>query len=119
MLRSRLAWIVLLAAVVVAVFLLGPALLLVKILSMPHEELSPGRLMRCGQQLAYASASLVWGAVMFRIIRSFPVLDHLTVGLAVLALVLGVTPSIVRFIDIDRCLDSGGRWNYASLQCEH
>jgi hypothetical protein len=26
--------------------------------------------------------------------------------------------SIIQFIPVDRCLDSGGRWNYQELKCE-
>ena len=44
------------------------------------------------------------------------------VALSVLALALGflaalVLPNLVRFVEVDRCLDGGGRYNYESDEC--
>lgn len=55
-----------------------------------------GWAVRSQAQLAYACASLVGGAGAFRIIRAFPVLGRLSVGLVVLSVVLGAIPSIIR-----------------------
>ena len=44
--------------------------------------------------------------------RRLAVLVALVVGALVCLLF------VARFIAVDRCLDSGGRWNYEAVECE-
>ncbi len=118
-LRSALSWLVLLVAIAFALLWLNGAAFSAWMSGGPPNPYPHGWAVRSQAQLAYACASLVGGAGAFRIIRAFPVFGRLSVGLLVLSVVLGVTPSIIRFMDIDRCLDRGGRWNYEGLQCEY
>ena len=117
--RSALSWFVLLAAIAFAVLWLNGAAFSAWMSDGPPNPYPHGWALRSQAQLSYACASLVGGAAVFRIIRTFPVFGWLSVGLVVLALGLAVSPSIIRFFEIDRCLDSGGRWSYEGLQCEH
>jgi hypothetical protein len=39
-------------------------------------------------------------------------------GVIMLLLIL-LIPKINRFLDIDQCLDGGGRWNHEKNICEH
>jgi hypothetical protein len=39
--------------------------------------------------------------------------------LVVIACAVAGALKVKEWIDIDRCLDSGGRWNYETKQCEH
>ena len=39
--------------------------------------------------------------------------------LAVAVLALWLAPKAARWLAVDRCLDSGGRWDTAQGQCEH
>ena len=75
--------------------------------------------MRSLAQLSYAGAIAIGGFAAFRIVREVPTLSRITIGLVVAAVVLAVIPSINHFIKVDRCLDSGGRWNNEGLQCEY
>ncbi len=43
----------------------------------------------------------------------------IVVLLVLLALVYHFEPRVKRFLKVDACLDHGGRWNYATEQCEH
>lgn len=39
--------------------------------------------------------------------------------LTIVILVFLIKPKLTRFFEIDKCLDSGGRWNYELEQCEY
>jgi hypothetical protein len=43
---------------------------------------------------------------------------RVTVLVAVAALAIFVGVWFMRWLAIDRCLDAGGRWNYATRACE-
>jgi hypothetical protein len=43
----------------------------------------------------------------------------LLIVLAALGLLTVGALKVKEWIDIDRCLDSGGSWNYSKKQCEH
>lgn len=85
----------------------------------PPTPFPQGWASRAHAQLAYAGAIALGGIGAFRAIREAPSLSRITILLLVACLLLGVWPSASEFVQIDRCLDSGGRWNYAGLQCEH
>ena len=42
----------------------------------------------------------------------------IVIALLALAFSLWLAPKAARWLAIDRCLDSGGRWNEALSQCE-
>lgn len=68
--------------------------------------------------LCYAVAATLGGVVLFRVIRRPPRLDRAALGLVVLALVFIAAPHARRFLLVDRCLDSGGRWDAAAFRCQ-
>jgi FtsZ-interacting cell division protein ZipA len=37
----------------------------------------------------------------------------------VIIAIIGIGMWCNRFMEIDKCLDSGGRWNYETNECEH
>jgi hypothetical protein len=117
-LRSTLAWLVLCASVLVALFLLNGAVFSAWMSGGPPNPYPQGWAMRSQAQVTWALAVAVGGFAAFKLIRELPVLRRLTVALAVVSGALGVFPSVNEFLQVDRCLDGGGRWNHEGLQCE-
>jgi len=68
--------------------------------------------------LCFSIATLLGGVAAFRLIGSFPKIGVMTVVLGALALAFVVVPYGRAFLDADRCLDSGGRWNDGNYLCE-
>ena len=68
--------------------------------------------------LCFSIAVLLGGIVAFRVIGSFPKIGVLTAVLGILALTFLAIPYGRAFLDSDRCLDSGGRWNELYYRCE-
>ena len=73
---------------------------------------------RAFMHVCFSGAFLFLGVAIFRIAGSFPRVGSLSRGFALVALLLGVTPYARAFLDQDRCLDAGGRWNHAEYRCE-
>ncbi len=73
---------------------------------------------RAFAHLCYAVAAALGGILLFRVIRRPPRLDRAALVLAVLALVVIAAPHARRFLLVNRCLDSGGRWDAAAFRCQ-
>jgi hypothetical protein len=67
--------------------------------------------------LCYAAAAVLGGFTLFRVTRRPPRLDRSALALLVLSVVFIAAPHARRFLLVDRCLDSGGRWDAAAFRC--
>jgi hypothetical protein len=72
---------------------------------------------RAFAHLCYAVAAVLGGFTLFRVIRA-PRLDRAALTLLALAVVFIAAPQVRRFLLVDRCLDSGGRWDAAAFRCQ-
>lgn len=43
----------------------------------------------------------------------------IAVAVAMIATGAFLAPRMIRYFEIDGCLDSGGAWNYAAAKCSH
>ena len=66
----------------------------------------------------YALAFMVGGISMFGVIRNFPEIGSLRIGMLVVAVLLALGPKARVFLQVDICLDAGGAWNYVDFKCE-
>jgi hypothetical protein len=73
---------------------------------------------RAFAHLCYAVAGVLGGVIVFRVINRPPRLDRAALALVVLALLFIAAPHVRRFVLVDRCLDSGGRWDAAAFRCQ-
>lgn len=117
-LGSALAWLVLGGTALGSLYLLNGAAFSAWMAGGPPNPYPQGWAMRSQTQLAWAVAIDFGGVAAFRLSRELPVVRKSTVALAVVCGVLAVLPSANRLLQIDRCLDGGGRWSYEGLQCE-
>lgn len=117
-LRTAAAWFVLGVALVATLFLLNGASFSAWMSGDPSNPYQHGWVVRSWGQLSWAVAAATGGCAAFRGLREFPSMRGLTVVLAVICVALALLPSANQVLQIDRCLDSGGRWNYDGLQCE-
>ena len=63
-------------------------------------------------------ASFVAATGAFRALGRLPRVGMLSWFLLVVAAGMALTPIVAREILVDSCLDNGGRWNHATLECE-
>lgn len=117
-LRSALAWLLLGTAAIGALYLLNGAAFAAWMSGGPPNPYPQGWAMRAQAQLSWAASVAIGGFAAFRIVRELPAPRRSTVALVIGAVALAVFPSANQFLQVDRCLDSGGRWNYEGLQCE-
>ena len=117
-LRSAIAWLVLCLTAFVALYLLNGAAFSAWMSGGPPNPYPEGWAMRSHEQLAWAGAVAIGGFAVFRAIREFPRLRRSTIALLVVSAGLAVFPSANKALQIDRCFDGGGRWNYEGQQCE-
>jgi hypothetical protein len=113
-----LAWLVLGTALLGSLYLLNGAAFSAWMVGGPPNPFPQGWSMRSQTQLSWAVAAAAGGFAGFRAIRDFPALRRSTLALVVVSTVFAILPSANRYLQVDRCLDSGGRWNYEGLQCE-
>lgn len=65
------------------------------------------------------SGAALFGAIgTFRALGSLPRVGVVSWVLLAIAASLALLPLIVREFLVDSCLDAGGSWNYAFLECE-
>lgn len=81
----------------------------------PYQE---GWALRAQAQYLWAAASALGAIGAFIVVRRYPAISARTWLILVAAGMLAAAPVIMREVLIDQCLDNGGRWNYAGLQCE-
>lgn len=115
---SALSWLVLGAGALLSLWLLNGAAFSAWMSGGPPNQYPDGWAMRSQAQLAWSIAVAIGGFAAFRMLREFPTVRRLTLVLLGAAAVLAVLPTVIQFLQIDHCLDSGGRWNYQGLQCE-
>ncbi len=118
LLRSTIAWLVLFVAALGTLYLLNGAAFSAWMSGGPPNPYPQGWAMRSQAQLTWAVAVAVGGFAVFRTLREFPRLRRLTIALLAVSMGLAIFPSANKALQIDRCLDSGGRWNYEGRQCE-
>lgn len=116
--RSALSWLVLGMATVLSLWLLNGAAFSAWMSCGPPSPYPDGWIMRSQAQLAWSIAVAIGGFATFRMLREFPTVRRLTLALLGASAILAVLPTAVQFLQIDRCLDNGGRWSYEGLQCE-
>ena len=117
-LRRLLGWAALLSLSSVALLLLNGAAFSAWMSGGPPNPYPQGWALRSQALFCWSLSAALAAAFGFLSIRRYPdigVRVWLTLAAGV---VLAVTPLVAREIIIDKCLDSGGRWSAASLQCE-
>jgi hypothetical protein len=114
-----LAWLTLVVALVWALLLLNSAMFSAWMSGGPPNPFPEAWATRSKWQLAWSASVAVGGLAVFRVVRGGRMRHGLTVALVLAAALLGSYPSANEFLQIDRCLDAGGRWDYGRLRCEH
>ncbi|ABM93345.1 hypothetical protein Mpe_A0383 [Methylibium petroleiphilum PM1] len=113
-----LRWTSLLVALAVGLFFLNDAFFSAWVAGGPPSEHKLGWERRSQGSLAFALASLFAGAFLFRALVRLPKPGRLSWFLAAVAILLAAAPLVAREVLIDKCLDSGGRWNNMFIECE-
>lgn len=116
--RSFVAWLVLCAVGLYALLLLNSALFSAWMSGGPPNPYPDGWVLRSKAQLLWAMATALAAIGLFRAIRKHPSHGRMTWFVLALACCLAFYPLVEREILIDQCLDNGGQWNSAGLQCE-
>lgn len=112
------SWAALVASILVAMLFLNSAAYGAWLSSGPPTDVPAWWLHRSFAHLCFAGAALALGVAVFLTVRA-PRITRLSVVLATVALLLLVMPYVRSFLAVDRCLDSGGRWDAATSACEH
>jgi hypothetical protein len=118
LMKNVARWIVLVSAIVVAAFYLNSAAFSAWVSGGPPNDYPEAWAQRALIQLCFSIAVLLGGMVAFRLISSFPKVGRTTFVLGTLALIVVGLPYGREFLDTDRCVDRGGRWNGLSYRCE-
>ena len=113
-----LRWAWLLLAVVAGLFFLNDAFFSAWVAGGPPSEHKLGWERRSQASLALSLACFFAGAFLFRALIRLPRPGRLVWLYAVVAGLLALAPFAAREVLIDKCLDSGGRWNRMSIECE-
>jgi hypothetical protein len=117
--RNFVSWFALCALGLYALVLLNGAFFSAWMSGGPPNPYPAGWALRAKAQLIWALAAGTGAFGAFFLVRRYPLVGKLTWVILGISFVLAITPFIGRELLIDRCLDSGGRWSYAGLQCEH
>ena len=113
-----LRWASLLLAIVAGLFFLNDAFFSAWVAGGPPSEHKLGWERRSQGSLALSLACFFTGAFLFRALIRLPKPGRLAWLFAVIAAFLALAPFVAREVLIDNCLDSGGRWNRMSFECE-
>jgi hypothetical protein len=113
-----LRWVSLLLAIVAGMFFLNDAFFSAWVAGGPPAEHKLGWEHRSQGSLFLALACFFAGAFLFRALGRLPKPGLIAWLLAVVALLLALAPFMAREVLIDKCLDSGGRWNRMFIECE-
>jgi len=112
-------WFALPIFIAAALFFLNDAFFSAWVSGGPPSDHKVGWERRSEASLLFSFASVVGGAAVFRAMGRFPLVGRVSWALAVVALLLACAPFVAREVLIDKCLDSGGRWSSAFIECEH
>lgn len=115
---SGIRWIILLASIVAAAVYLNSAAFSAWVAGGPPNPYPEAWGQRALVHLCMAGTILLAGIAVFRVVGSFPSLGRTTILLFILALLIFGVPYVREFLQSDACLDSGGRWNSGTYQCE-
>jgi hypothetical protein len=116
--RGIAKWCLLIACVSVALLLLNSALFSAWMSGGPPNPHPQGWARRSEALVLFALAAFVAGVALFPVVARFPSIGRISWGLVLVAAALASAPFVARFVLIDSCLDQGGRWNHATLECE-
>jgi hypothetical protein len=111
-------WAALLACIALGLVYLNSAAYSVWAGTGPPTNIPDAWMHRALAHSCYAIAVVLCGFVLFRVIRRPPRHGGVALVLVVLALALFAAPHARRFLLVDRCLDSGGRWDAAAFRCQ-
>lgn len=111
-------WVALVGLCLVGLFFLNDAFFSGWVAGGPPGPHKLGWERRSLASLVLSLASLVAAAGAFRSLGSFPRGGKLGWCLIVVAAGMALAPFVAREILVDSCLDGGGRWSHAALECE-
>lgn len=74
---------------------------------------------RSQASLALSVASMLAAVAAFWAMAQLPKVSRALLVVMGLSAILAVAPFVAREVLIDKCLDSGGRWNNSAIECEH
>ena len=111
-------WIVLASLVVAMLFFLNDAFFSGWVAGGPPGPHKLGWERRALSSLLLSGAALFGAIGTFRALGRLPRIGVVSWVLLTLAAGLTLTPFMIREVLVDSCLDSGGRWSHAFLECE-
>ena len=113
-----LRWCCLLVAIGVGLLFLNDAFFSAWVAGGPPGEHKLGWERRSQGSAAFAFASFFAGAFFFRSLARLPRPGRVSWFLAAVTVLLVLAPFAAREVLVDKCLDSGGRWNASFIECE-
>jgi peptidoglycan/LPS O-acetylase OafA/YrhL len=117
--RKLLRWVLPALAVIAGCFFLTDAFFSAWNAGGLPGEHKVGRERRSLGSLSLSLACFALVAFLFRAVMRLPRPGLLAWLLAAIAVVLALAPFVAREVIVDSCLDSGGRWNQVTVECEH
>jgi hypothetical protein len=112
-------WFALLVFLAAALFFLNDAIFSAWVAGGPPTEHKIGWERSSQSSLLFSLASLFSGTAAFLALGRYPHVGRVFWVLSAMAASLAAFPFVAREILIDQCLDSGGRWSKAFIECEH
>jgi len=115
--RQLVRWLVLSAFIILALLYLNSSIYSAWVSGGPPNPSPLGWSRRAIGHLCFALAALCFGIGLFKGIRTFPRSTKGSAAFIVLGAILAISPYIGSFILMDKCLERGGSWNRATIQC--
>jgi hypothetical protein len=119
-LRNVLRWIVLLGLIVLGLRYLNSTFYSLSAAGGPSTEVPNAWQHRALVNFGFTVASITTGVFLFKILNEKNVLKGVKLwGIWLLIMVLSIgLPPLKKFIQVDRCLDSGGAWSEKQHECQ-
>ena len=117
--RNIARWVVLAAGIGVALLYLSGAAGSARVAGVPPTLYTEVRAHRAFTLLCYSVFSLFVSLGLFRWLKVGPRPDRVVLLLMALSVGAMAAPHARKFLLVDRCLDSGARWDAATLSCTH
>jgi hypothetical protein len=111
-------WGVLVAFLAAGLYLLNDAAYSIWLAGGPPGDNKLGWERRGISSLSYAFACFMVGAGVFRALVRLPRVGTASCVLLTAAIALACAPFVWRQLLIDKCLDSGGQWSHAAIECQ-
>lgn len=115
---TAIRWLLLIGLSLSGLYFLTDALFSGWVAGGPPEPHKLGWERRSLASLLLSIASFLAATGTFRALSRVPHIGTVSWALLILAAALSLTPFAAREVLIDSCLDSGGRWSSAFLECE-